>query len=47
LLLYGYAFWQIGQIALYAALVAYLGGILFLLLALLGFLHARKAGQEA
>jgi len=47
LLLYGYAFWQIGQIAMYAALVAYLGGVLFLLLALLGFLHARRVAQEA
>ena len=47
LLLYGYAFWQIGQIAMYAALVAYLGGILFLLLALLGFVHARRINQDA
>lgn len=47
LLLYGYAFWQIGQIAMYAALVAYLGGILFLLLALLGFVHARRVDQNA
>ena len=47
LLLYGYAFWQIGQIAMYASLVAYLGGILFLLLALLGFLHARRVEQQA
>jgi hypothetical protein len=47
LLLYGYAFWQIGQIAMYASLVAYLGGILFLLLAMLGFLHARRAEELA
>jgi len=47
LLLYGYAFWQIGQIAMYAALVAYLGGILFLLLAMLGFMHARRVGENA
>ena len=46
LLLYGYAFWQIGQIAMYAALVAYLGGVLFLLLALLGFLHARRTEMD-
>lgn len=46
LLLYGYAFWQIGQIAMYAALVSYLGGVLFLLLALLGFLHARRVEME-
>ena len=46
LLLYGYAFWQIGQIAMYAALVAYLGGVLFLLLALLGFLHARRTEKD-
>ena len=47
LLLYGYAFWQIGQIAMYASLVAYLGGILFLLLALLGFVHARRVEQNS
>lgn len=47
LLLYGYAFWQIGQIAMYASLVAYLGGILFLLLAFLGFLHARRPVENA
>ena len=47
LLLYGYAFWQIGQIAMYAALVAYLGGVLFLLLALLGFVHARRVEQNS
>ena len=47
LLLYGYAFWQIGQIAMYAALVAYLGGVLFLLLAFLGFLHARRPMENA
>ena len=47
LLLYGYAFWQIGQIAMYAALVAYLGGVLFLLLALLGFLHARRTEMDS
>jgi len=32
---------------MYAALVAYLGGVLFLLLALLGFLHARRVGEQA
>ena len=42
LLLYGYAFWQIGQIAMYAAFVTGLSGVLFLLLALLGFMHARR-----
>ncbi len=47
LLLYGYAFWQIGQIAMYAALVAYLGGILFLILAFLGFMHARRVEEKA
>ena len=47
LLLYGYAFWQIGQLAMYAAVVAYLGGILFLLLAFLGFLHARREEVKA
>ena len=47
MLLNAYAFWQLGQIAMYSALVSFLGGILFLLLALLGFVHARRVGENA
>ena len=46
MLLNAYAFWQLGQIAMYSALVSFLGGILFLLLALLGFVHARRIGAS-
>jgi hypothetical protein len=39
LLLYSFAFWQIGQIAMYAAWAAAIGGVLMLILSLLGFAH--------
>jgi hypothetical protein len=42
MLLNAYAFWQIGQIVKVASYVAYLGGVLFLLLTLLGFRHGRR-----
>lgn len=42
LLLYGYAFATMGTIALYAAIVSYVGAFLLLLLSLLGLRHARK-----
>jgi hypothetical protein len=42
LLLNAYAFWKIGQIALYAAIAAFAGAGVFLLLSLLGFLHMRR-----
>jgi hypothetical protein len=41
MLLNAYAFWQIGQIMLIAAIVAFIGAALFLILSVLGFLHAR------
>jgi len=47
LLLNAYAFWQIGQIALYAAIAAFVGGAIFLALAILGFLHMRRTPAEA
>ena len=47
LLLNAYAFWQIGQIALYAAIAAFVGGIIFLVLSILGFLHMRRTPAEA
>jgi hypothetical protein len=43
LLLYGYAFAMIGTIAGIAAIGAFAGGSFMLVLALLGFRHARKA----
>jgi hypothetical protein len=39
LLLNAYAFWQMGQIALYAAIAAFVGAGMFLVLAALGFIH--------
>ena len=45
LLLYGYAFATIGTIAGYAAIAAFVGAALFLVLGLLGFSHAKKAAN--
>jgi len=47
LLLNAYAFWQIGQIALYAAIAAFAGGVIFLVLSILGFVHMRRTPAEA
>ncbi len=47
LLLYSFAFWQIGQIAMYAAWAATLGGLLMLVLTLLGFAHIRRVEADA
>ena len=47
LLLYSFAFWQIGQIAMYAAWAAAVGGILMLVLSLLGFAHIRRVEADA
>ena len=42
LLGYAYAFWQIGQIAMYAMWAALAGGILMFILSILGFMHLRR-----
>jgi uncharacterized membrane protein len=42
LLLNGYAFWKMGQIAAYAAVAAFIGAAVLLLLAGLGFWHLRR-----
>jgi hypothetical protein len=42
LLLNGYAFWKMGQYALLAAIVAFVGAGLLLILSVLGFLHLRR-----
>lgn len=47
LLLNAYAFWQIGQIALYAAIAAFAGGVVFLALSVFGYLHMRRTPAEA
>jgi len=45
LLLYGYAFATIGTIAGYAAIAAFAGALILLVLALIGMRHARKVGD--
>ena len=47
LLLYSFAFWQIGKIAMYAAWAAAAGGLLMLILTLLGFAHLRRVEADA
>jgi hypothetical protein len=47
LLLYSFAFWQIGQIAMYAAWAVAVGGLLMLVLSLLGFAHIRRVEADA
>jgi len=47
LLLYSFAFWQIGQIAMYAAWAAAVGGVIMLVLSLLGFGHIRRVEADA
>ena len=42
LLLNGYAFWKMGQIAAYAAIASFIGAAVLLLLAGLGFWHLRR-----
>jgi hypothetical protein len=46
MLLNAYAFWQLGQIALYSAIVAFTGGFLMLILTVLGFLHLRRVPAD-
>ena len=47
LLLNAYAFWQMGQIAMIAAIAAFVGAGLLLVLSLLGFRHASQAPTDA
>jgi hypothetical protein len=46
LLLYGYAFATMGTIAGYAAIAAFLGAVVLLILVFLGFRHGRKARES-
>lgn len=47
LLLNAFAFWQVGQIAMYAAIACLAGGILMLILTLMGYAHLRRTPKEA
>ena len=47
LLLNGYAFWKMGQIAAYAAIATLVGAGLLILLAVLGLLHLRRTDPSA
>ena len=45
LLLNSYAFWQMGQIALYGAIASFIGAGVMLLLSILGFLHIGRVAE--
>ena len=47
LLLNAYAFWTIGQIMFWAAIAAFAGAGLLILLAIFGFVHLRRTAPEA
>jgi len=47
LLLEAYAFWQMGQIALYAAIACFALAVVMLVFTILGFVHLRRTPEEA
>ena len=47
LLLSSYAFWKMGEIALWGAIAAFIGAALLLILSILGFVHLRRVSPEA
>jgi hypothetical protein len=47
LLLNAYAFWQMGVIALWGAIVSFIGAGLLLILSVLGFVHSRRVSPAA
>ena len=47
MLLNAYAFWEMGVIALWAALVSFIGAAFFLILSGLGFAHSRRVSASA
>jgi hypothetical protein len=47
LLLNAYAFWQMGVIALWGAIVSFIGGGLLLILSILGMVHSRRVSPSA
>lgn len=42
LLGFSFAFWQVGQIAMFASWAALVGGLIMLILSILGFMHLRR-----
>jgi len=46
LLLNAFAFWQVGQIAMYAAVTCLAGGFLMLILTIMGYAHLRRTPSE-
>jgi hypothetical protein len=46
-LLDAFAFWKMGQIALLASIVAFIGAAMLLILSILGFVHLRRVSPEA
>jgi uncharacterized membrane protein YeaQ/YmgE (transglycosylase-associated protein family) len=47
MLLNAYAFWQMGQLALWGAIVSFIGAAILLVLSALGFVHARRVAPAA
>ena len=47
LLLEGYAFWQMGQIALFASIACFALAALMLIFTILGFVHMRRTPEDA
>jgi hypothetical protein len=46
-LLNAYAFWKMGQLAMLAAIVAFAGAAMLLILSIAGFVHLRRVSPEA
>jgi hypothetical protein len=46
LLLNAYAFWKMGQIAMYAAIASFIAAVAMMALSALGFAHARRTATE-
>ena len=46
MLLEAYGFWQLGQIALYAAIASFIGAGLILILSIAGLIHGRRVTAE-
>jgi len=46
LLLNAYAFWTLGQIAMWSAIICWIGAAVMLLLAVLGFIHTRRTPED-
>jgi hypothetical protein len=47
MLLEAYGFWQLGEIALFAAIASFIAAGLMLILSIIGFVHLRRTAPEA